>query len=307
MLSKHGYAVALIGYRLSLAKGPPESQEYTNPHPAHLKDVFRAMQHLLVDRPQGRECGYDASKAVLAGHSVGAWMVAAVMLRSESDGRPLSGKPIPPLGRHVNEARKIRLAIRAFVLLDGIYNLDSLLNEYPSYEDFVAQAIPIREDRHLLTSASVTSWTLAPQSEYVNGGPHVYLLHSPDDELLTYEQSVEMSSYLCKSLVDASVISYEQVQRGRVPGKTIGKAGLGDGERTVESCKPYVNVNFTTLKVSEHKHDRSEAHSCSRNSTPSSLCSIPKLTRGVMTVCCENPPFSSICVNLWLRSARYKI
>lgn len=95
-----------------------------------------------------------------------------------------------------------------FARQDGIYDLPSLLEEYPSYREFVEQAFPLdntaaygpEEDQ--LKAASITSWTCFTERAYHRGdGPHMWLCHSTDDEYLSLRQSDEAYKYLRKEVV----------------------------------------------------------------------------------------------------------
>ncbi|CAO1636584.1 unnamed protein product [Parajaminaea phylloscopi] len=251
-LTQHGVAVAVVGYRLSLKaedeSAPEGSSGYTNPHPTHIEDVFAALRLLLVDGARREQCPYDTQRAILVGHSVGAWMASAVFLNSEGQQVPdHASRPIPALGRNGHETQLIRSSIVACVLLDGIYDLTSLLEEYPSYSGFVGQAIPDLHQRRGMELASATSWPLPHGSGDSGRCPHVYIAHSADDELLTFRQSVEMASHICDLLGAAGVVAPEQVKEDSIPAASVGVAGYTSSVG-VKSCPPSLVVDLTSLK-----------------------------------------------------------
>ncbi|CAO1624627.1 unnamed protein product [Jaminaea pallidilutea] len=200
-------AVAVIGYRLTVLKsedGPDEPFHkpiYENQHPAHVDDLFAALQFLVLTQPrEGEPCSYyDRNCLILVGHSVGAWMASALLLES---GHYHSN--IPALATSPCAARLLRRSIVGWILIDGIYDLESLLREYPDYRSFVSQAIPGvsfeqgHDDRAALQAASILTWLPAPVGDYHGGRPPIVrVLHSREDELLTPRQSEEAAKYLC--------------------------------------------------------------------------------------------------------------
>lgn len=245
--------VALVDYRLTQPK--PLTQwsdaskpvEYENRHPAHLEDVYKALRFLLLmpedlsskrkrdgdaEDKKAKEISaanrfcFDDNRVVLMGHSVGAWMVAAVLLdprihlwRKES--------AFPELGTAV-EVDIMLPKINAWILVvscareseqrlgtnlldpssstqDGIYDLISLLDEYPSYRSFVAEAFPLDDkargsEAHQLRCASITSWLCREEDYCAGDGPRIWIAHSKDDELLSVRQSREAESFIWRVL-----------------------------------------------------------------------------------------------------------
>lgn len=93
-------ACASLNYRLSL----PNSQIQ---HPDHMHDVAEAIRFLKRN--------YDLSKCLLVGHSAGATLAVQVF-------------------------HEFRREVLGMVLFNGIYDLPELVDEYPSYNSFVAAA-----------------------------------------------------------------------------------------------------------------------------------------------------------------------
>ncbi|KAK0529035.1 hypothetical protein OC842_004370 [Tilletia horrida] len=234
--SSNNIAVALINYRLS-----PAPKDLLNAaaaasafHPAHIQDVHAALRYLLLERPAGQEAKgqqheYSTDRVVLGGHSVGAWLAASVMLdpssSSSSSSPPLLPTPTPtptptssnppppppppPPSHTPLHPPTLRAHIHTYLLLDGIYDLDALLDEYPAYNAFVAQAFeaPLGQTQPLPSQrryarVSMTGWTLAPSyasgsmsmsgsgsgSEQTRLLPHIRIVHSRADELLSLRQ-----------------------------------------------------------------------------------------------------------------------
>lgn len=253
-LATRGVAVALVGYRLSLAIEGTDATDapcYSNPHPAHLEDIFSALRYLILQRTSLHRDEYDANNILLAGHSVGAWMVAAVLL----DPHQTALDPeIPSLGSTEGQSQSIRSSIRMFVLLDGIYNLVSLLGEYPSYRGFVSQAVPNKGDESTLKAASATSWPLANKSHYPSRGLRSVIVHSNDDELLSFSQSIEMATYLSEAankVWPRDAIDGTEDSNTRPVDANSRKKFQDDAVLHAEH--PYVSVDFATLKVSDSR------------------------------------------------------
>ncbi|PWN28334.1 alpha/beta-hydrolase [Jaminaea rosea] len=213
LAAQSGAVVAVIDYRLTLptadssASSSNEHVEFTNRHPAHIEDVYAALRFLLLPNNGGKTAaerfGYDPSNAFLMGHSVGAWMAAAVLLDPCRAPRKGSGQVWPRLCQNDGQARDLRRRIKAYLLVDGIYSLPSLLDEYPDYRSFVAQAFPLEEDQYgveqeQLASASVETWPYAPDGEDAAHSERIKvgIYHSLDDELLSTRQSDEALEYL---------------------------------------------------------------------------------------------------------------
>ena len=71
---------------------------------------------------------------------------------------------------------------------DAILDLDALLMEYPEYEGFVSNAFPtLKAGSRSYEAVSISSWIWTKQTQ---GRVQVVLMHSRDDELLSYAQPV---------------------------------------------------------------------------------------------------------------------
>ncbi|KAK0552567.1 Glucan 1,3-beta-glucosidase 3 [Tilletia horrida] len=223
-----GVATASINYRRSplpddIAQGKVEPSF----HPNHVHDVHAALRYLLIDRPatwktNDKEPEYDTNNVILTGHSCGAWLVAAVML----DPGPQNGSSIPahaPL-----QPSTLRQHIHTYVLLDGIFDIDSLLDEYPSYAGFIGQAFdaPHGEPASVPTQGryrpvNIQSWVLAGPYAKGAAAPRVAVVHSRDDDLLTLKQPELARQHLAvlisksgASVSDFLVCDYDSIKGG---------------------------------------------------------------------------------------------
>ncbi|CUS23436.1 LAQU0S10e00342g1_1 [Lachancea quebecensis] len=164
---------------LDLADGNPSFSIYaieyrlspTVKHPAHICDVIENLVKLVEQ--EGIE------ELNLMGHSVGATLIWQV----------LSG--IPSLANVKSFAtpdkqKLIRKLLKRCYLVDGIYSLSELLEEYPSYDYFVSQAFKQIEDYDDPKHSQVT----------IPLNADIYVIYSYRDELLSPRQS----NYLCSAL-----------------------------------------------------------------------------------------------------------
>ena len=79
-------------------------------------------------------------------------------------------------------SERVRQSIRAVACVEGIFDLDELLDEYPTYDYFVEQAFG--KDRALYAGESPTRWELYQDGPFLD----FLILHSPNDELLSTRQ-----------------------------------------------------------------------------------------------------------------------
>lgn len=160
---KLGYSLASVDYRLS-----PGVQ-----HPVHLEDVVDNLYDLV------QELGLDSIQ--LVGHSVGAtlaWQVA-VLDRSTL--------------QYPGKLELVRSKLVGLFLVDGIYSLKELLNEYPSYDYFVSKAFKDYSSDFEEFDQSVDRIPSTVSS--------IHILHSYGDELLTLRQTNYMTSLLQRYMI----------------------------------------------------------------------------------------------------------
>ncbi|GAA5896227.1 hypothetical protein JCM6882_008524 [Rhodosporidiobolus microsporus] len=172
-LLKHtGLPLAVLEYRLAPA----------SPHPAQINDVLSGLELLagpLLPLEEGT-ARWDRRNLIVAGHSAGAFMAASLVLRP-----PTSSSPsVPDPSFSVSPA--IRHAITGIICIDGIYDLPSLLDEYPSYSSFVGDAFG--HDPAVLAAESPARWELYGDEAERGKKVRVLVLHSREDELLSLRQ-----------------------------------------------------------------------------------------------------------------------
>ena len=121
-------------------------------HPSHQEDVIAALEHLKEH--------YSMKEYVLVGHSAGACLAFQ--------------------SAHVSGCKGI-------IGVEGIYDMEELVKEYPAYEDFVEEAFG--RDQSLWQKASPTHIDLSTALT-------IKLVQSTEDELLSPRQTELMYSRL---------------------------------------------------------------------------------------------------------------
>lgn len=131
-------------------------------HPTHMHDVLSFLNVLHTK-------GVD--QLTLCGHSVGATLITQVL-----------------------ETRLESIHIKRVIFLDGIYNVVSMLTEYPVYADFVYEAFK-NEGFH--KANWISSGISGKQIDEIYGNIEwITIVHSNDDELLSTNQPVEFANWL---------------------------------------------------------------------------------------------------------------
>lgn len=177
-------AICSVNYRLSRGRVSPESDVK---HPSHNADVVRAIEH-ASSLPELR----DIPQTYLIGHSVGAFMCLSI-----------AGILEPPSSEAPRLSTSTCEKIRGLVLVDGIYDVVKLLDEYPSYKDFVISAFEEKASDQWqdLEVVSPLCWTASASGPQVQ--PRILILHSRQDSLLTVRQS-ELAAMALRSKLSSS-------------------------------------------------------------------------------------------------------
>ncbi|KAL1916824.1 uncharacterized protein VTP21DRAFT_5528 [Calcarisporiella thermophila] len=149
-LQGKGLTIAIVNYRLSPRSGNGIK------HPAHLEDLLAALEFLASHRDV---YGYS-EELYLIGHSAGAHM--ALM------------------------GYKYVKGVRAVMGIAGIYDIQRMLEKYPSYIDFVEGAFGKREEY----------FSLSPRSQQPTKDVKYLIVHSPGDELLSMDLSIDYFEHL---------------------------------------------------------------------------------------------------------------
>ncbi|KAJ1979938.1 hypothetical protein H4R34_002640 [Dimargaris verticillata] len=176
LATDYGLAVALVNYRLSSVD--------TNLFPVPALDVSRALAFLVTYAAQ---LGYDGSRLLLGGHSVGAQMVALIALQPSRYFYPAVQDMIGP----VTCAQQQGLPwVQGVIGIAGLYHLPRLLQTFPSYHSYYVRAF--QDQPELWERCSPELVVLSPNHPRV---PWL-VLHSSEDELVDVSQAHGMVAYL---------------------------------------------------------------------------------------------------------------
>ncbi|GAA5917462.1 hypothetical protein JCM8208_003975 [Rhodotorula glutinis] len=175
--SKNDFADTLMPTLVRHTNLPVACLEYrlapSDPHPAQAQDVVSGLSLLagpLLPLEQG-EARWSRGRIVVIGHSAGAFIAASLIL----DPPPSPSFAVPP---------SARLAIAGIICVDGIYDLPTLLDEYPSYASFVHDAFG--SDPVVLAHESPARWSA--HGDERGRAVRIVVLHSRTDELLSLRQ-----------------------------------------------------------------------------------------------------------------------
>ncbi|EGW32631.1 uncharacterized protein SPAPADRAFT_139632 [Spathaspora passalidarum NRRL Y-27907] len=160
-----------INYRLS-----PEVK-----HPMHLIDVLSALKKI--------EEVYKVERTSIVGHSIGATLMLQLLNSKEIIQRGLSYLQ----ESNQEEVKSVGIKFDHLVFLDGIYDVVSLLKEYPSYSVFVNEAFVSK-----LAIADATQISIAKNLpfEFVHDKTQFIVIQSLQDELLSCRQTQLFVDYL---------------------------------------------------------------------------------------------------------------
>ncbi|PPQ75416.1 hypothetical protein CVT24_012982 [Panaeolus cyanescens] len=176
LVTATGYSVAVPNYRLT----PPDNSDSAFHHPLHASDVHRFLDFVLAARDL-------PSSFILIGHSCSAHMLASIFLDST---KSCVQPPLRPSHNLLN-------AVKAIILSEGIYDLDSLVATFPDYRAWFI--LPAFGPAQSYQKYSVLNYPLLPNSNI-----RWLLLHSKGDTLIDIPQTKAMYHHL-HSLDDTKV------------------------------------------------------------------------------------------------------
>lgn len=161
-----GLPVAFVEYRLT-----PEVV-----HPVHIQDVVSGFE--LLTGPllecEGGSPKWSRSRLVVSGHSAGAWMAATLVLKA------------PPQHNSYSVPSNVRAAIERIIPIVGIYDLESTLDEYPSYgPEFIDEAFGT--DREAYDIESPARWF--KHDDEAGRKLRILVIQSLEDELVSPRQA----------------------------------------------------------------------------------------------------------------------
>jgi len=146
-------------------------------HPKYLTDVLQCLKSISKK--------FKVTDVTLCGHSVGATLITQILERqkilqdyhiSENDFEPLPN-------------------IRRVIFLEGIYNVNSLLQEYPSYKGFIGDAF--KGDDYVDKCNLISSGTKNQEAtDIYNALERIVILHSSRDQFVSFQQPEEFVNWL---------------------------------------------------------------------------------------------------------------
>ncbi|KAF2240550.1 hypothetical protein BU26DRAFT_389510, partial [Trematosphaeria pertusa] len=231
--------IASINYRLSPypnhATDPsdPDDPQRNVRHPAHVRDVARAVEYLKREYGMRRWMG--------VGHSCGATMwlqvVAGIGLQDKHHPPPSPSPASTPTPASPQTAAKTE-GLEALLLLAGIYSLPLLLANHTAppavgktYRDIVAGAFGPDSASTSTTAPSVYAVASPISGAYSAAawpsGRLVVLAHSPEDELVEEEQREVMARRLGEE-------GWEDGEKGQTGRRVLGRELRGGHDEVWE-------------------------------------------------------------------------
>ncbi|KAF7295014.1 Esterase lipase [Mycena indigotica] len=173
--------VIVPNYRLTPQVITPETKFE---HPGHAEDILAFLTFL----PTWAELGGVSDKSVhLLGHSAGAHILASILLDSSAVTPSLMPSPI------------VTKMVHGVILSEGIYDIELLLERFPSYRQwFIAAAFGERDS---YADVSVLKYPSRNQLE----GLRWLIVHSTGDTLVDIPQSQNMATHLTTLYGDSNV------------------------------------------------------------------------------------------------------
>lgn len=170
--ARHGFAVAVINYRLTTSD--PEQSQLVQ-HPEHCIDVARAIEFLLDD-DRSSYYGYSTERLTLIGHSCGAHMASLLTLEPES------------YFSSSLQVRRFQDSLNRVIGIQGIYSLRQFGEEFPDWVQPVNRAFGT--DRAKWDSPTDVHPVRVAQL------PHFFLIHAPTDQWVKTEQCTRFAERL---------------------------------------------------------------------------------------------------------------
>jgi len=188
LATQHNVAVCAVNYRLTQRDPPSDAQDLVS-HPMHAMDVLMAIEFLHSwpaegkrtprageeGRPELPGVGFDPERLFFIGHSCGAHILSTLFLYPPAM-FALPATPTP-----------ILKATRAVLLSEGIFSITRLLENFPSYIDFIEPAFG-----HSTTGESSSKYDIFSANHYDLrvGGEHIvwWVVHSKADNLVDMDQ-----------------------------------------------------------------------------------------------------------------------
>ncbi|KAF8843604.1 alpha/beta-hydrolase [Paxillus ammoniavirescens] len=209
-----GYPVALPNYRLTPTE--PTADNYLH-HPEHARDVLRFLEFIRswYDGNSGAGRGLlpcQPRKLFLVGHSCSAHILCTIFMCMPGD--------------TLHPSDKLVQSTAAFVMSEGIYDIDLLLSSFPTYRTWFIEHTFGKKDTY--EDVSVIRATMNAKGDHIRW----LVIHSQGDTLVDERQSSAMYDYLSATL--------------RPVAKTFDK--LGDEHNEILQGPQYVEIISEYIK-----------------------------------------------------------
>lgn len=169
----NGSETGLIGVSLDYRLSPQVL------HPVHLQDVALGLDYINQN--------YKVKRAIIVGHSVGATIALQLFKEWNS---------------WSDSVKAILSKVRVIVGSEGIYDIRALLRDDPSYESFIREALGQNtsyKDWDELSPLSETRIDPGNEPPRLNFSGRLVIVHSMEDELLSYKIQPEIAKRLLRS------------------------------------------------------------------------------------------------------------
>lgn len=118
-VASHGMSCAIINYRLSPYEAPQNAEDFHLKHPEHTLDCAASLDWLYHNRSK---FSYNSDEVYIIGHSAGAFMAGLLIFDKQFQSLWTNGNG---------------LKLKGVIGLQGLYDLPSILKDFPDYLKWV--------------------------------------------------------------------------------------------------------------------------------------------------------------------------
>lgn len=194
--------VAAPNYRLSPSRPLSDIAVNTSTlkHPSHTEDIAMALGSISAYVKESCPQIDKDFVIFLVGHSCGAHMISTLILDPPEGENTRLAQPIPP---------ELHELIKGSIIIEGIYDLDLLLADFPDYKDFIYGAFPA------INQAQLSPFSVNHYAPRQGARTPWLVLHSPGDTLVNVAQAQAMYEHLVNAYSQdnaesrASLIRYD--------------------------------------------------------------------------------------------------
>lgn len=208
------YPVAVPNYRLS-PKEPTEGNSLR--HPEHAKDILSFLEFICGGNALGAAeppvatssnlpgLSYHPRQLFLIGHSCSAHMLCTIFLNMP---------PLPPGIEGLHPSAELLKRTQALVLSEGLYDIDALLESFPTYRQWFIEAAFGARDSY--ADFAATSATIRSECRHIRWK----IIHSSGDTNVDIRQSKAILAHLSmqKAQVSTSfgqlLAEHDEILRG---------------------------------------------------------------------------------------------